>query len=143
MDQRWHRTPPAQQGPLDIKLRINGDIRGLVFGSYSEVSAGVSWLLGQAADVGVSRSRAASCMDVDLHADGVDAWCASITHSFLRSLDMTAARANSRLLLDRLQYVGRVAPAARRQAAHARRTVRALHLGSSGSRLWRLRRPAL
>ena len=103
-------------GPVERKLRSLGEVRGLVFGSWAEASPCVSWLLAQAVDSGClcHRSAAACVVEDDLRA--------VLTRLLRRRWGMAALRANARLLLDRLAYVGRGAPeaAARRMEALGR-----------------------
>jgi hypothetical protein len=118
LDRQWLRTPPDQQGPVELKLRSFGHVKGLVFGSWGEASSDVDWLLSQAATDGATRQRgyARGADDEDN-----DALKSALTARLQRRWGMVALRANARLLIDRLAYVGSgaVAAAARRLSARS------------------------
>ena len=55
-------TPPLLKEStcaLELKLRVFGNVWGLVFGSWGEVSDDVTWLLNQVADADSYRHRSA------------------------------------------------------------------------------------
>lgn len=119
---------------MELKLRGFGDVRGLVFGSWGEASADVDWLLSEAVETGLSRRDGFRPMDDD----EPDHLKAGLVGMLRRWWGMAALRANARLLLDRLAFVGRGAGAAVRH----RETGRLLHLTRSavraghGPKLW-------
>ena len=134
LDRRWHHTLPDSQGPIETRLRTYGEVRGLVFGSWGEASPDVSWLLAEAADIGVSRSRAFCPADDE---DAPNALKAKFAGTLRRRWGMMALRANARLLLERLSFVGGGAV-----RAHSRRAAgRLLHLARArlGPRVWPVR----
>ena len=57
LDRTWLGTAPNQQGPVELHLRGHGAVRGVVFGSWSEASGDVDWLLSEAVAVGLSGRR--------------------------------------------------------------------------------------
>ena len=134
LDRQWLGTAANQQGPVEAKLRGYDKVRGLVFGSWGEASDDVDWLLSQAADIGAVRSRGRRAEE-----DDTDDLRAVLITQLQRRWGMTALRANARLLLGRLAYVGRgaVAAAARRGAA------RSSHAANAGMPAWRFRRPRI
>eukprot|EP00973_Karenia_brevis_P023117 3183680-Karenia_brevis.AAC.1 len=93
-------------GPVETRLRSYGGVRGLVFGTWAEASESVDWLLGQIATFGAAR-RPGLATDRDPDDERV-----LLMTALRRRWGITAARANARLLLDRLAYVGRGASAA-------------------------------
>ena len=134
LDRRWHQTPPDSQGPIEIRLRTYGEVRGLVFGSWGEASPDVSWLLAEAVDIGVSRSRDFCPTDDE---DAPNALKAKFAGTLRRRWGMMALRANARLLLERLSFVGGGAV-----RAHGRRAAgRLLYLARArgGPRVWPVR----
>ena len=136
LDRQWLGTPPNQPGPVELKLRGYGDIRGLVFGSWGEASTAVSGLLSAAVDSGAARRR---CCNPSSD-DGSDRVRAILAATLRRRWGMTALRANARLLLDRLAYVGRGATAAAHRRASSRllHAARAVARSGGGPRLWQL-----
>ena len=136
LDQRWLGSPPHRPSPVELKLRGYGEIQGLVFGSWGEASRAVSSLLSAAVDSGAARRDYCPSGDEGSECDRLRGILAS---TLRRRWGMTALRANARLLLDRLAYVGRGATA----AAHRRISNRALHAARAalrrggGPRVWR------
>ena len=125
LDQRFLHTPANARGPIEAKLRGFGEIKGLVFGAWSEASPDVHSLVSEAARVG------------SLHLNGngkpPEEMAAHIAASLRRQWGMAAQCSNARLLLDRLQLVGRGAAeaAARRSCSRA---------AFDAPRIWRSRR---
>ena len=116
LDERYALSVVGQVGPVEHKLRSLGEVRGLVFGSWAEASPHVNWLLSQAVESGCICHRSAASYAVEDDARAV------LTRLLRRRWGMAALRANAKLLLDRLAYVGRGAAAAasRRAAALGR-----------------------
>ena len=116
-----------------MRLNSYDPVVGLVFGAWGEASPATHSLLSQMARTGAERHwRSMRCSD-PVHATGVLAWL------LRRRWGLTALRENARLKLDRLEYVGRGAPAAAyRRAhaaeAHAARARAAAHVFLSGPR---------
>jgi hypothetical protein len=135
LDQRWLGTIDGQLGPIELKLRSFGGVRGLVFGSWGEASEDVEWLLNQLADAGSYRHRLA------LQAATPQGAKATLIWLLQRRWGMAALRANARLLLERLGHVGRGATAAASRRSNARSEFSArAHLyaswASRGPRVW-------
>jgi hypothetical protein len=136
LDRRWLDTAEGHQGPIEVKLRGFGGVRGLVFGAWAEASPDVDWFLSQLAESGSVCHRSA------LESPSTDDAKAAITWILQRRWGMAAVRANARLLLGRLAYVGRgsAAAAARRDAARhlfASRLRKLATWARRGPRLWR------
>ena len=113
-------------GPVEQKLRSFGHVRGLVFGSWGEGSADITWLLHQIAEWGsVHGCHLGAHRDTDV-VRGI------LIGALQRRWGILAARANAQLLLDRLAFVGRGAGAAssRRAAASA------AYFAATRSRRW-------
>ena len=108
LDRTWLGTAPNQQGPVELHLRDHGAVWGVVFGSWSEASGDVDWLLSEAVAVGLSGRRHFRPSDDD----EPDRMRSILAATLRRRWGMTALRANARLLLERLSYVGRGAMAA-------------------------------
>ena len=88
-------------GPVEQRLRTYDPVRGLVFGSWGEASPDVTQLLGHIAAKGVLRHRRT------MRARNEDEAKSALVWLLRRRWAMTAVRENVRLLLARLQYVGR------------------------------------
>ena len=129
LDRQWHYTGAGQQGPVEARLRGYGTIRALVFGSWGEASADVEWLLSEAVDIGLSRRSGFRPADDD----EPDSLRATLLAMLRRRWGIAALRANARLLLERLAFVGRggVLAMRRRVAGRAR--------AWRGPRVWPLR----
>ena len=106
LDREFLHVHTGMTGPVERKLRSFGQVRGLVFGAWSEASADVNWLMHQIADCGSMHSR-----QLGTHQDA-DVVRASMLANMQRRWGIMAARANAQLLLDRLAFVGRGAGAA-------------------------------
>ena len=122
LDSRFCGTPRGEVGPVARRLASFGAVQGLVFGHWAEVSTHVEALLSGAAQYGAQRHWVAMRANEPNDALGALAWV------LRRRWGMTAWRASVRLLLDRLEYVGRGAmqgyrrrTAASEHAAAARR----------------------
>ena len=135
VDRRFCHTPESEGavGPVETRLRSYDPVRGWVFGAWGEASPATHQLLSLMARTGAERHwRGMRCSD-PVHATGVLAWL------LRRRWGLTVLRENARLKLDRLEHVGRGAPAAtyrRAQAAdsHAARTRAAARSFLSGPR---------
>ena len=108
----------------------------LSLGAWGEVSPDVDWLLTQAASAGSLRDRSA------LSAARTDDARDALKWVLQRRWGMTALRANARLLLGRLAYVGRGAATAveRRETARHEFLARlrtSAHWARRGPRVWR------
>ena len=114
LDERYHATLPGQVGPLVRRLDSYGQLQGLVLGAFQEASKDVHSLLDILAD---SRVKA---MGLARGREGTDQERAAILSGFRRQLSMTAAKAYSACLLDRLGRIGE----GNRQAAKRRAWVR-------------------
>ena len=110
LDRSFYGTEPGEVGLVERRLVAYGAVRGLVFGHWSEASEHVEALLSGCAHSGSLRHYAAMRAKDSGDAMGVLAWV------LRRRWAMTAWRASARLLLDRLDYVGRGS-----LRAHARR----------------------
>ena len=102
LDERYHGTLQGQVGPLVRRLDSYGQLQGLVVGAFQEASKDVHSLLDVLADtkvkaMGLARGR-----------EGTDQERAAILSGFRRQLSMTAAKAYSACLLDRVNRMGRV-----------------------------------
>ena len=130
-------TASNQQGPVELHLRGQGAVRGVVFGSWAEASGDVDWLLSEAVAVGVSRRRNYRRSD----GDEPDRMQSALAATLRRRWGMTALRANARLLLERLSYVGRgaVAAADRRESSRILFAARSMSCRGSGPRIWTAR----
>ena len=134
LDRRWWGTAPDVQGPVEIKLRSFGEVRGLIFGSWGEASADVDWLLSEAVAVGARRHRRVRVAEDD----EPDRLQQLLSGMLRRRWGMAALRANARLLLDRLAYVGSGAIAAtrRREMAQFSHSSRLNGRGGGAPRVW-------
>ena len=136
LDQRFLGVSADCQGPVELRVRSYGTIRGLVFGTWGEASPDVDLFMNQVADAG---GRQADQPDADAVRE-------ALIWRLRRRWGLTTLRANARLLLDRLALVGRGAAIAADRRRDARR-MHSMELHSSlewsrrGPRLWRARRP--
>ena len=112
-DRRFCDTALGEVGPVERKLRSFEPVRGLVFGAWGEASVAVHPLLDRAPTLGATRHRRAMRAQQEGDAKAAICWL------LRRRWGVAAVREHARLLLDRLAYVGRGAPAAagRRQVA--------------------------
>ena len=124
IDTRYCGTPAGEIGPVTRRLAAYGPVRGLVFGHWAEASSNVEDLLSGCAHTGALKHWVGMRARDPTDAIGSLAW------SLRRRWGMTAWRSAARLLLDRLEYVGRGSETARarrvvasEQAAAARRSV--------------------
>jgi len=111
LDSRFCGTQHGEVGPVSRRLASFGAVRGLVFGHWAEVSTHVEALLAGAAQCGAQRHWVA------MRANEPDDALGTLVWVLRRRWGMTAWRAAVRLLLDRLEYVGRGA-----MQGHMRRT---------------------
>ena len=100
LDERYHGTQHGEVGPLVRRLDSYGQLQGLVIGAFQEGSQDVHALLDILADSkmkarGLARGR-----------EGSNQERAEILAGMRRQLSMTAARAYSACLLDRVSRVG-------------------------------------
>ena len=135
LDRQWLGVAAAQQGPVELKLRSFGEVRGLVFGSWGEASGDVDWLLSEAVAVGLSRRKGFRPADDD----EPDRLKSILTGILRRRWGMTALRSNARLLLERLAFVGRGAASAtqRRESGRLLHRARSVMRTGTGPRVWR------
>jgi hypothetical protein len=99
-------APRGTAGPVSLKLRSLGDIRSLVFGAFGEAASDVERLLGAAADAGAQNHRMSMGAKDPVEARAALVWL------LRRRWGLAALRANARLTIDRLEFVGRGAVAA-------------------------------
>jgi hypothetical protein len=123
--------PETGPGPIEDRLLSFGPVRGLVFGHWSEASEHVELLLSGAAHTGALRHWTTMGARESNDALGSLAWL------LRRRWGMTAWRANARLLLDRLEYVGRGAVRASTRRADAMERAAAVRRSAH----WLFRRP--
>ena len=100
LDERYHGTQQGEVGPLVRRLNSYGQLQGLVLGAFQEGSQDVHALLDILADSklkarGLARGR-----------EGSNQERAVILAGMRRQLSMTAAKAYSACLLDRVSRVG-------------------------------------
>ena len=113
LDRRFCGTAAGELGPVERRLNTYGPVRGLVFGHWCEASQHVEALLSGCAHSGAQRLWA-QMRAIDPHdALGVLAWL------LRRRWGMAAWRSAARLLLDRLEYVGKGSAPAQARRAHA------------------------
>ena len=110
LDSKYHGTQPGQAGPLVRRLESYGPLLGLVVGSFQEGSKDLHFLLGTMAD---SQLRARGLLR---GREGTDHERSVILAGLRRTLSMTAAKAYSSCLMDRVARVGEE----HRQAARRR-----------------------
>ena len=115
LDRKFYSTGPGELGPAERRILSFGGVRGLVFGHWGEATPHTAQLMGIAAEIGAQRHwRAMRARTKELAFE-------SLHWLLRRRWGMTALRANARLVLERLEYVGagNVAAGARRTAARA------------------------
>ena len=122
VDRDYCGTQPGTTGPVSARLRTFDPVRGLVFGSWGEASPDVHQLVTALSVAGKRRHYS------HIGAESPSDACGGLAWLVKRRLAMTAVRGNARLMLARLEHVGRgaVAAASRRadansEAAQARR----------------------
>ena len=122
VDVKFCGTAAEAVGPVEAKLRTFDPVHGLVFGAYGEASPAVHNFLDVVADVGCRRHKRAMRADTEAQARAGLIWL------LRRRWGMEAVRSNARLLLGRMEHVGRGAgaAAARRQAAQEEAAARGL-----------------
>ena len=131
-DREYCDSDLGEVGPVEAKLRTFDAVQGLVFGAWGETSPDVKHLLRHLVDKGVRRHyRAMRALDEDEARAG-------LTSMLRRRWAMTAVRENARLLLARLQYVGRRASDTlqRRNNAAGNLAARARRAACLGVRSW-------
>ena len=123
LDQEFCGATPGEIGPVGRKLAAFGPVRGLVFRHWAEASGHVDALLAGCAQCGAQRHW------MTMQARDPEEASSSLASLLRRRWGMTAWKAAARLLLDRLEYIGHGANAARmrreaawERAATARRT---------------------
>ena len=126
MDRHLLAVRERRTGAIERKLRSFGHVCGLVFGSWSETSADVAWLMHQLAEWASMHSR-----QVGAHRDAEVIRVALLTN-MQRRWSIMAACANAQLLFDRLDLVGRGAGA----ASSRRASSWAMHAAAGRSRPW-------
>jgi hypothetical protein len=116
LDARFFGTADGDVGPCSRRMSAYGAVRGIVFGHWAEASPLVEDMLSGRAYCGSLRFWTGMRAREPSDAYGTLAWL------LRRRWAMTAWRSAARLLLDRLEYVGRGAMQARsRRAAAAER----------------------
>ena len=120
VDQRYCGTPEGDVGPVERRLAAYGPVRGIVFGHWAEGSRHVENLLSGCAQSGSQRHWSTMRAREPADAYGTLAWV------LRRRWGMAAWRSAARLLLDRLEYVGRGAV-----QAQSRRTAASEHAAAS------------
>ena len=112
------------QGPVAQRLRTFDPVHGLVFGSWGEASPDVHRLLSSLAAAGAQRHYRRMGAQSPEDARGALAWLLK------RRWAITAVRENARLILTRLEMVGRGADAAadRRRVQADSEAARARHV---------------
>ena len=113
VDELYCGTARGDVGPVTARLRAFDPVKGLVFGAWGETSPDVGRLLSALATSGAQRHFRRMGAATPAEAHGALGWL------LRRRWSMTAVRENARLLLARLEFVGRGAgaAAARRQVA--------------------------
>ena len=97
---RWDSPPGRPPGPAEVKLSHYGDVRPLVVGSFAEMSEFVDELACAAATSGALKHWR------DMRSQSPEVSRPLLLQRPRQSWGMAAARANGRLVLQRLQYVG-------------------------------------
>ena len=100
LDVKYHGTSEGQTGPLVRRLAGYGQLQGLVVGAFQEGSQDLHALLETLAD---SKIRA---MGLARGREGTENERATVMAGLRRKLSMTAAKANSACLLDRIDRIG-------------------------------------
>ena len=131
LDERHCGTPEGETGPVTRRLDAFGPVRGLVVGHWAEGSRHFEDLLSGAAYCGSLRHWAAMRAREAKDAYGTLAW------TLRRRWGMTFWRSASRLLLDRLSYVGHGAVRAGERRADAAEAA----AGARRAAHWLFRRP--
>lgn len=131
LDQRFCNTPEGEIGPVSRRLDAFGPVRGLVVGHWAEGSRHLEALLAGTAYCGSLRHRSAMRAREPIDANGVLSWL------LRRRWGLAFWRANARLLLDRLAYVGRGAARAGARRAYAAEAAAAARRDAH----WLFRRP--
>ena len=121
-DRRQNGTNEGEIGPVQQKLISLGDIRGLVFGNFGELSEDGHSLIAAMAD---SRARVAcSARGNNSFIKDEDCHHSNIMSGIRRKISVAAVKAQAFSLLGRLQQLGpgmRSAAGRRREAAEAER----------------------
>ena len=110
-DKKHFNTQDGQRGPLETIFRQT-NFKGLVFGTFGEMSSNVLDLVALAVDYGtehLGRSIAASDIDVIR---------ATIRRRFMARIAMASWRGYANLILDRIKYVGTGSTTNRAQWRH-------------------------
>ena len=100
LDRKYHGTQEGQTGPLARRLAGYGQLQGLVVGAFQEGSQDLHGLIETLAD---NKLRA---MGLAQGREGTEHERATIVAGLRRKLSMTAAKANSACLLDRVERIG-------------------------------------
>ena len=138
LDREFGGVPQGEEGPVARKLASFPPLQSWVFGAWNEASPDIHSLVHHLATARLGREAelvdgGAVARRRRMSSEGA---LAMITGQIRRRLSLTAARANARLILDRVQVLGEGAEAAgarrRLQAVEERRMdreQRAHHLG--------------
>ncbi len=115
VDRLYCGTAEGSTGPVEARLRNYDPVKSIVFGAFGEASKDVHDLLSALARAGAMRHHRDMLVCGPAEAIGPLAWLLK------RRWGVLAARENARLLLSRLQFVGRGAAeaASRRSAAQS------------------------
>ena len=101
LDRRFNSTELGEAGPVEQRLASFGPVRGIVTGHFAEGSDHLEALLTGAAHSGALKHWASMRAREPADAHGTIAWL------LRRRWGMAAWRSIARLVLDRLEYVGR------------------------------------
>ena len=117
-DKKHFNTPDGQRGPLETIFR-QSNFKGLVFGTFGEMSSNVLDLVALAVDYGtehLGRSIAASDIDV----------IRATIRRFMARIAMASWRGYANMILDRIKFVGAGSTTNRAQWRH--------HMAARGNR---------
>ena len=132
VDELYCGTMPGAEGPVSARLRAFDPVKGLAFGAWGEASPDVERLLSALAGAGAERHWRRMGVPSPTEARGSLAWM------LRRRWALTAVREHARLVLARLEYVGRGAGRAAGRRAEA-------EFGAAAARrqsCWQRRGPA-
>jgi hypothetical protein len=129
LDSKLNNTPLGVQGPVLAKLNGFGEVKGLVFGAFGEVSQSVATLVGRLGSLAAFRTHR------DLGNQPPQEVGRRLGWVFRRRLALTGWRALARLRLSRARFVGvhgDVAAQRRVEAEASREVVRGEFLAGLG-----------
>ena len=134
VDANYCGTPDGSTGPVLARLQAFEPVKGVVFGHWGETSPDVSPLLSAFASQGAVKHWRRMGRQSPAEARGSLAWL------LRRRWAMVSLRENARLLLSRLEYVGRGADRATRRKTSAEEAAAARERWDSS---WQRRGPFL